>query len=192
MLRKKLKLTDDPELELGVPQSEFSLSSFTNQPKPQLWSTCSSTPHPQISHHPISVDAVFQLHDPVPETQSAVNITQPQTWESEQLPLWKQVHQLELQLCEALLQIPLPSEVAATYNPIEYAAELHLAYMQRFLTGHKPVLFLGMNPGPWGMCQTGVCSSFSKCWGCSDCRYHPYQFNQSSTLICIPFCTVSV
>ncbi len=28
--------------------------------------------------------------------------------------------------------------------------------MRRFASGQKRVLFLGMNPGPWGMAQTGV------------------------------------
>lgn len=79
------------------------------------------------------------------------------TLTEELVPLWKRVHQLEVQLCQDLKRIPLPSDVAATYDPIEYAAGLHLAYMERFLSdGRKPVLFLGMNPGPWGMCQTGV------------------------------------
>ena len=29
-------------------------------------------------------------------------------------------------------------------------------YLRRYATGRKPVLFLGMNPGPFGMVQTGV------------------------------------
>lgn len=81
---------------------------------------------------------------------------QQQQQQNSDAPLWQQIDQLEQQLSYALRNVPLPSEVVAMYDPIEYARELHLAYMERFLNGPKPVLFLGMNPGPWGMCQTGV------------------------------------
>lgn len=46
--------------------------------------------------------------------------------------------------------------VAFTYNPLEYAWEGHEAYIRRFGKGRKDVLYLGMNPGPFGMAQTGV------------------------------------
>lgn len=49
-----------------------------------------------------------------------------------------------------------PAPVQATYNPLEYAWERHCDYLERCGTGRKKVLFLGMNPGPWGMAQTGV------------------------------------
>jgi len=47
-------------------------------------------------------------------------------------------------------------EVSHVYNPLAYAWELHRAYLQLAAPGRKQVLFLGMNPGPWGMAQTGV------------------------------------
>jgi single-strand selective monofunctional uracil DNA glycosylase len=46
--------------------------------------------------------------------------------------------------------------VAYVYRPLEYAARAHRAYVDRYGTGRKRVLFLGMNPGPFGMAQTGV------------------------------------
>ena len=46
--------------------------------------------------------------------------------------------------------------VACVYNPLEYAWKAHEAYLSRFGSGKKRVLFLGMNPGPFGMAQTGV------------------------------------
>lgn len=46
--------------------------------------------------------------------------------------------------------------VAYTYNPLEYAWAGHEAYIRRFGHGRKDVLYLGMNPGPFGMAQTGV------------------------------------
>ena len=46
--------------------------------------------------------------------------------------------------------------VAYVYNPLVYADALVKAYLERFGAGAKEVLFLGMNPGPFGMGQTGV------------------------------------
>jgi single-strand selective monofunctional uracil DNA glycosylase len=46
--------------------------------------------------------------------------------------------------------------VAYVYNPLNYAWNLHEQFLERYGRGNKEVLFLGMNPGPWGMAQTGV------------------------------------
>ena len=46
--------------------------------------------------------------------------------------------------------------VAWVYNPLVYAREAYLAYAQRYGDGRRQVILLGMNPGPWGMAQTGV------------------------------------
>lgn len=46
--------------------------------------------------------------------------------------------------------------VAWVYNPLEYAWDLHAAYVRQWGNTRKRVLLLGMNPGPWGMVQTGV------------------------------------
>jgi single-strand selective monofunctional uracil DNA glycosylase len=42
------------------------------------------------------------------------------------------------------------------YNPLDYARQPHEAYLARYGAGPKEVLLLGMNPGPFGMAQTGV------------------------------------
>ena len=42
------------------------------------------------------------------------------------------------------------------YCPLEYAWEIHRAYLEKFAVGRKRIVFLGMNPGPYGMGQTGV------------------------------------
>jgi single-strand selective monofunctional uracil DNA glycosylase len=42
------------------------------------------------------------------------------------------------------------------YNPLEYAWETHSQYLRRYVRRGASVLFLGMNPGPFGMAQTGV------------------------------------
>ena len=46
--------------------------------------------------------------------------------------------------------------VSHVYNPLDYAWAPHELYLRRFGTGPKQVIFLGMNPGPFGMVQTGV------------------------------------
>ena len=43
------------------------------------------------------------------------------------------------------------------YNPLQYAWNAYRRYLEHFAGGRgKRVLLLGMNPGPWGMAQTGV------------------------------------
>lgn len=46
--------------------------------------------------------------------------------------------------------------VACVYNPLEYARQSYDAYCEVFGAAPKEVLLLGMNPGPWGMAQTGI------------------------------------
>ena len=46
--------------------------------------------------------------------------------------------------------------IAHVYNPLEYARESYDQYFRLYGTPPKDVVILGMNPGPWGMAQTGV------------------------------------
>lgn len=46
--------------------------------------------------------------------------------------------------------------VTHVYNPLVHAGRGHRRYLRRFGDGRKRVVFLGMNPGPYGMTQTGV------------------------------------
>jgi single-strand selective monofunctional uracil DNA glycosylase len=46
--------------------------------------------------------------------------------------------------------------VAFVYNPLDYARLLHEAYLERYGRGPKEAVLVGMNPGPFGMAQTGV------------------------------------
>ena len=48
------------------------------------------------------------------------------------------------------------SPVAHVYNPLVYARKPHERYLTRYGTGRKEAVFVGMNPCPWGMAQTGV------------------------------------
>lgn len=60
------------------------------------------------------------------------------------------------QLAKDLRGLSFGPPVTHVYNPLEYAREAHAAYLERYAQGPKRVLFLGMNPGPFGMAQTGV------------------------------------
>ena len=46
--------------------------------------------------------------------------------------------------------------VTHVYNPLDYAWRPHEAWLRRYGAGRKRVVFVGMNPGPFGMMQTGV------------------------------------
>lgn len=52
------------------------------------------------------------------------------------------------------LQFSAP--VSHVYNPLGYARVPHEAYLSKWGNGPKQALLLGMNPGPFGMAQTGV------------------------------------
>ena len=45
---------------------------------------------------------------------------------------------------------------ACTYNPLIHARRSHEAYLKKYAHKKVDALLLGMNPGPWGMAQTGV------------------------------------
>ncbi len=53
-----------------------------------------------------------------------------------------------------LLRARIPAD--AVYDPTVYASEPHRNYLGLCAAGPRRVLMLGMNPGPWGMAQTGV------------------------------------
>lgn len=52
--------------------------------------------------------------------------------------------------------LDFPAPVAHVYNPLDYAFTAYSAYVRRFGATRKRVVLIGMNPGPFGMVQTGV------------------------------------
>jgi single-strand selective monofunctional uracil DNA glycosylase len=46
--------------------------------------------------------------------------------------------------------------VTHVYNPLDYARAPHEEYLERYGSGQPDTILLGMNPGPFGMAQTGV------------------------------------
>ncbi len=59
-------------------------------------------------------------------------------------------------LDRAVHRLSFAAPVTHVYNPLRYAREPHEAYLTRFGAKRGRVVLLGMNPGPFGMAQTGV------------------------------------
>ena len=59
-------------------------------------------------------------------------------------------------LRRALDGLAFAAPVAHVYQPLDYAWAMYRAYLRRFASGQRRVLLLGMNPGPFGMAQTGI------------------------------------
>lgn len=64
--------------------------------------------------------------------------------------------QISRKLSREVDKLSFNSPVAHTYNPLVYARRPHEAYLDKFGDGSKEVVLVGMNPGPFGMAQTGV------------------------------------
>lgn len=59
-------------------------------------------------------------------------------------------------LVKRLAPLQFGPPVHTVYNPLVYARAPYDLYLKRYAQGPKEVMFVGMNPGPWGMAQTGV------------------------------------
>lgn len=59
-------------------------------------------------------------------------------------------------LCRELNALRFGAPVAAVYNPLDYARAAFDQYLHLHGQGPREALLIGMNPGPWGMAQTGV------------------------------------
>ena len=59
-------------------------------------------------------------------------------------------------LQKGLSALRFTTPAAFVYDPLDYAWQPHEIYLRKFGEVTKRVVFLGMNPGPFGMAQTGV------------------------------------
>ena len=59
-------------------------------------------------------------------------------------------------MSKAVDKLVFPEEISYVYNPLSYAWAAHCSYLEKYGNSRKRIIFLGMNPGPWGMAQTGV------------------------------------
>lgn len=63
---------------------------------------------------------------------------------------------IEYNLSKQIEHITFDTPVEYVYNPIDYALSVHSNFLHKYCHTTKKILFLGMNPGPWGMSQTGI------------------------------------
>lgn len=63
---------------------------------------------------------------------------------------------ITLQLVNEVEALSFSAPVTHVYNPLVYARAPHEKYLTTYGASPKEAVFLGMNPGPWGMAQTGV------------------------------------
>jgi single-strand selective monofunctional uracil DNA glycosylase len=59
-------------------------------------------------------------------------------------------------LHRSLAKIDFGSVAEWVYDPLDYAWEPYCEYINRFSQTPTKYVFMGMNPGPWGMAQTGI------------------------------------
>jgi single-strand selective monofunctional uracil DNA glycosylase len=59
-------------------------------------------------------------------------------------------------LRDDVAELRFAAPVTHVYNPLIYAWRAHEIYLRRYVDSHKRLVFLGMNPGPFGMAQTGI------------------------------------
>lgn len=71
-------------------------------------------------------------------------------------PVAQQLLTAGRELSWALAGVSFPAPVAHVYDPFQYAWAPYEAYVRRYGAQRKRVVLLGMNPGPFGMMQTGV------------------------------------
>lgn len=68
----------------------------------------------------------------------------------------KQPVRIARRLTASLGTLSFSTPITHVYNPLIYARESHEMYLERYARPGAEVLLVGMNPGPWGMAQTGV------------------------------------
>ena len=59
-------------------------------------------------------------------------------------------------LAERVDRLRFSDPVSYVYNPLQYAWAPYEQYLRSYASGPRRVIFLGMNPGPFGMVQTGI------------------------------------
>jgi single-strand selective monofunctional uracil DNA glycosylase len=68
----------------------------------------------------------------------------------------RELVRISRELSARVAAVGFAEPVCCTYNPLEYARAPHEAYLTRYGVPPREVVLLGMNPGPFGMVQTGV------------------------------------
>ena len=59
-------------------------------------------------------------------------------------------------LSQVVSDLSFSAPITHVYNPLDYAWACHEQYLRRYGGGKKRIVFVGMNPGPFGMTQIGA------------------------------------
>ncbi|MDR4499429.1 MAG: hypothetical protein MRK02_16150 [Candidatus Scalindua sp.] len=70
--------------------------------------------------------------------------------------IFMNLHDINDGLLRDLKTLRFGDPVTHVYNPLEYARESYNRYIELYADRPKEIILLGMNPGPWGMAQTGI------------------------------------
>jgi single-strand selective monofunctional uracil DNA glycosylase len=71
-------------------------------------------------------------------------------------PVAERLLRFERRLSRDLAGLSFAPPVTHVYDPLTYAWAPHAEFVRRYVRGPVRAVFLGMNPGPFGMAQTGV------------------------------------
>jgi len=63
---------------------------------------------------------------------------------------------ITLELSRKVDALTFKSPVTHVYNPLSYAWQAHKLFIEKYGSGEGRYVLMGMNPGPWGMAQTGI------------------------------------
>jgi single-strand selective monofunctional uracil DNA glycosylase len=92
----------------------------------------------------------------VPFFGLAVDTQAPKSEKQEPMTIVDAVTTAAANLRDSVDRLDFSDHVPWVYNPLQYAWQAHEQYLTRFAKSSCRVLFLGMNPGPWGMAQCGI------------------------------------
>ena len=89
-------------------------------------------------------------------SRKAATVSRSGTSASGSSPTARRLQRFEDAASTALAELRFSKPVEVVYDPTRHASKPHRMYLRKYGHSKKRVLLLGMNPGPYGMVQTGV------------------------------------
>ena len=142
----------------GFPKAKKLKEAIEEDDETAQFERTESIKRATVEDHTIKTQNSAKLEVEVPEPESATTKTNQSLPNEGSSPssLSDELLLIEQRQCSQLLEIKYPSPVTHVYNPLSYASQTHQNFVHRYGSKKKKVLFLGMNPGPFGMAQNGV------------------------------------
>ncbi|CAG9854501.1 unnamed protein product [Phyllotreta striolata] len=144
MLKQKLNRIAPVEGNNETPENQiFAIESETS-PYFNQTSSNRTAPEPDLSTSTSNI----------PETEQTCTENEgPQTFEDQILNLHKELTE-GINSLDILPRLSPPIEYI--YNPLDYAFNIYESYIRKYCKTTKKIVMVGLNPGAFGMCQTGV------------------------------------